>query len=135
MRLFTITTAFAALCCVSAVQAQEIDCDQATTQLEMNLCAQQDFQIADKALNAAYSKAVAAMKSVDANLDGNMKGAEKALREAQRAWITFRDNACAAEGYLMRGGSAEPLLVNGCLARLTDQRTADLESLALGVEG
>jgi uncharacterized protein YecT (DUF1311 family) len=49
-----------------------------------------------------------------------------ALREAQRAWITFRDKACEAEGFAMRGGSAEPLLVYGCMRQLTEERTGHL---------
>ena len=51
------------------------------------------------------------------------------MREAQRAWITFRDNACAAEGYAMKGGSAEPLVVYGCMRTLTLERTAHLTSM------
>ncbi|MBI3677244.1 MAG: DUF1311 domain-containing protein [Proteobacteria bacterium] len=43
------------------VQAQDVDCKNATSQNEMNFCADQDFQKADKALNAAYKKVIADM--------------------------------------------------------------------------
>jgi uncharacterized protein YecT (DUF1311 family) len=44
--------------------------------------------------------------------------------------VTFRDKACEAEGAQYRGGSIEPMIVAGCLARLTRQRGEDLKALA-----
>ena len=48
------------------------------------------------------------------------------LRDAQRAWIPFRDKACAAESNLARGGTMQSMLVSSCMERLTRQRTEDL---------
>ena len=48
------------------------------------------------------------------------------LRDAQRAWITYRDLACAAESTLVRGGSMEPLMYYSCLERETRSRTESL---------
>lgn len=112
--------------------AQEVDCANAMAQSDLNICAQQDWQAADDALNAAWPKARAAMKAMDAELPDTLKGGEQALLEAQRAWITFRDAQCKAEGYPMRGGSAEPLLVFGCMTELTRQRTQALTRLTEG---
>ena len=112
--------------------AQEVDCENAMAQQEMNLCAAQDYEEADAALNAAYKQARAAMQGLDADLPEGDRGAEAALRAAQRAWLPYRDAACASEGWLMHGGSAEPLVVYGCLATLTRQRTQDLLYLAEG---
>lgn len=113
---------------LAAAKAQTWNCDQPDTlpQQGMNYCAYQDWQAADADLNATYKRAVAAMKQLDADLPDDMKGAVSTLREAQRAWITFRDKACAAEGYLFRGGTMEPLIVSGCKALLTQQRTKSL---------
>ena len=113
----------------AAVQAQDlsaVDCSNTVTQLEMNACAEQDWMAADADLNAAYGAALAVMQDLDAALPRSARGAEANLRKAQRAWITYRDAACAAEGYAMRGGSAEPLLIYGCRARLTAERTQNL---------
>jgi len=96
----------------------------------LTFCAEQDWMAADADLNAAYAAAQAAMKAVDANLPVSLRGASVALRDAQRAWIPFRDAACAAEGYQMRGGSAEPMVIYGCRARVTQTRAADLWTLA-----
>ncbi|MFZ1482515.1 MAG: lysozyme inhibitor LprI family protein [Paracoccaceae bacterium] len=106
--------------------AQEVDCANAMSQSDMNLCAHDDWQAQDAALNDAYAKAVLMLEEWDANLPQAERGAVQALKEGQRAWITFRDKACEAEGYAMRGGSAEGLLVYGCMARLTEDRAGQL---------
>ena len=109
--------------------AQELDCAYAMAQMDLNQCAYQDWEAADADLNAAYKTATALMKEWDANMPEDEKGAAAALKEAQRAWITFRDKACEAEGYAMKGGSAEPLLVYGCMRALTEERTSHLTGL------
>ena len=102
----------------------------AETQQDMNLCAEQDWQSADDVLNDAYAKAMILMRNIDADLPAEDQGAVQNLRNAQRSWVTFRDAACAAEAYMMHRGSAEPLLLFGCMARLTAVRTLDLEQMA-----
>jgi uncharacterized protein YecT (DUF1311 family) len=61
-------------------------------------------------------------------------GYEETLKKAQRAWIAYRDAVCEYEGYEARGGTMEPMLVNGCLARLTRTRTKELLGEPLFVE-
>ena len=104
--------------------AQEVDCATAETQNEMTFCAEQDWNAADADLNAVYTDAVAALRQIDADLAlGNEDANGTAfLRQAQRDWISFRDNACAAEAWPMHGGSAEPMLIYACRARLTLER-------------
>jgi uncharacterized protein YecT (DUF1311 family) len=110
-----------------------VDCKNAVTQTDMNICADRDYKAADAELNVQYRKTRAAMVSRDADLDDNLKGAEKALIKAQRAWVAYRDGECEAEGFEARGGSMEPMLVSGCLATLTRQRTKELKQLADGL--
>lgn len=104
--------------------AQEADCANAVTQAQMTQCAAQDLGAADDALNAAFGKAM--------NRMGSMDGGEDVLRRAQRAWIAFRDAACAAEGLPYAGGSMQGMVVVNCKTRLTDARTVDLDALAKG---
>lgn len=87
-------------------------------------------KIADKELNRVYKQAKAAARRRDAYLEAGQVPAVIMLRDAQRAWIPFRDQACAVESTLMRGGTAQPLLKWGCMARLTRQRTEDLRYFA-----
>ena len=114
----------------SAANAQNYDCSQPDNlpQQGMNMCAYEAYLSADEDLNAFYKIARAELKSIDADLPDNMKGGPDALRDAQRAWITFRDNACKAEGFMVRGGSLEPFIVSSCKERLTRVRTEDLRS-------
>jgi len=109
--------------------AEEIDCKSPTTQTDMTLCERARQDDADKALNVQYKKTRAAMIAVDKDLDGDMKGAEKALVAAQRAWIAYRDAECEAAGFQARGGTMEPMLVAGCIANVTDVRTKELKTL------
>ena len=109
--------------------AQTIDCANAMAQSDLNICAEQDWQEADADLNRAYAQVMAEMKAMDADLPPALQGAETALRTAQRAWITYRDANCTAAGFPMRGGSAEPLLIYGCLRQMTLDRTDELLAL------
>jgi uncharacterized protein YecT (DUF1311 family) len=106
--------------------AQSNDCADAMSQVDLNACAAEDLAWADEDLNAAYAGARAAMRSLDADQSEDTSDAEDALRAAQRAWIAFRDLACAAEGYTVAGGSIEPMVVLMCMTRLTETRAEDL---------
>ena len=116
-----------------AVQAQDVNCKEPQTQLDMTICAKKDWEAADAELNAAYKAAMAAMKQTDSYLSDDLKGAAKTLTTAQRAWIPFRDKACESYGFLARGGSMEPMLVLQCRADLTRQRTSQLKDLTQGL--
>lgn len=116
------------------VLAQEepvVDCANATTQSDLNICAYRDYQAADGALNPAYRKALTAAQETDRQIgeyDEKAVGAVDALKKAQRAWIPYRDGQCALAGFAARGGSMEPMLVSGCLAELTAKRTEELKA-------
>lgn len=114
-------------------QAAEVqpDCDNAFTQHEINICAQLDFLAADEELNAQWQITADTMKQWDAEhgFDDGRPGYFDTLLTAQRAWIAFRDAHCASEGYLFRGGSGEPMMISGCKAGLTIERTQQLRAL------
>lgn len=106
--------------------AQQVDCKSPKYQVEMTFCAEQSWIAADEELNVAFRTAREAMRKIDSALPAEQKGAETQLRDAQRAWITFRDATCAAEGYSYHGGSAEPMVIYSCRARVTKARALDL---------
>lgn len=107
----------------------EAGCQTATSQVEMVDCARSVYEAEDKRLNTVYKQAMALMRQWDSGLSKELAGGPDALREAQRAWLVYRDAGCKAEGFAMRGGSNEPLLVYGCLARVTAERSAALADL------
>ncbi|MCR9125067.1 MAG: lysozyme inhibitor LprI family protein [Rhodobacteraceae bacterium] len=109
-----------------ALAAQTDPCDAARTQAEMNLCAAESYDAADRELNRVYRIAMDRAAARDTMLDANQTPGTDLLRAAQRGWIAFRDLACAAESTLARGGSMQPLLRDTCMERLTLNRVADL---------
>lgn len=118
---------------VLAQEEPAVDCANAVTQSDLNLCAHGDYQAADQALNAVYRKVLATTQETDKQIkdyDPNAVGAVDALKKAQRAWIVYRDGQCELAGFAARGGSMEPMLVSGCLAELTTKRTAELKATA-----
>jgi uncharacterized protein YecT (DUF1311 family) len=113
---------------------QEVDCNNQLAQQDMNFCAEKDFEAADAELNAVWKEARQVAKDLDAELSEDLKGADKALLAAQRAWIGYRDGQCELAGFEARGGSMEPMLVSGCKATLTQARTKELKEFIGGGE-
>ena len=111
-----------------AVQDGQIDCAAAETQTDLNACARMDFDEAESNLNDAFKAAVAAMRNLKAagGNSGADMGAKAVLREAQRAWVTFRDLACASQRWRVHGGSMEPMVVVQCKPRISGTRADDL---------
>jgi len=119
------------LCLPCTAFAQEtIDCDLNGPQIELNQCAYEDYQAADAELNDVYKKAVAALKEMDSYQEPKDQIGVKTLKEAQRAWITYRDLACEAEAFTFFGGTAAPMVHSGCMAAITRARTEDLRRIA-----
>jgi uncharacterized protein YecT (DUF1311 family) len=119
----------AVLAAPAFAQEAEVDCANAMTQTEMNICAGRDYRAADEDLNLAYQNAMAVAKEWDLGLSEELCCASEALREAQRAWIPYRDKVCEATGFLVRGGSMEPMIVARCLENITRRRTEDIRAV------
>lgn len=111
--------------------AQDVDCAKAEAQVELTFCAEQDWNDADARLNDAYQRAMDVMKYVDSGLESADQGAAGSLRDAQRAWVAFRDANCAAEAWVYHGGSAEPMAIYACRARVSNDRADELENMAM----
>jgi uncharacterized protein YecT (DUF1311 family) len=118
-----------------AAQEPQVNCRDPQVQQEMNYCAAQDAERADAELNIVYRTAIASAQAADREYASYQTGAagpssepgeEASLREAQRAWVAFREAHCRLEGYEARGGSMEPMLEAGCRATITRARTAEL---------
>ncbi len=93
-------------------------CSDANTQAEMNICAGKEYKTADTTLNRVYQQLVAM-------LDAEEKAQ---LKEAQTAWIKYRDANCDFVGDQYKGGSIRPMIYGLCLADVTRSRTAELRS-------
>ncbi|HAP24918.1 MAG TPA: urease-associated protein [Achromobacter sp.] len=122
-----IVFAAAALLLAAGAQAQVLKCDQAATQTDMNLCADQAYRQSDAELNAAYKEATERLK--------NSKDALTQLQAAQKAWLFFRDAECAFSSTGVTGGSAYPMVLSMCLDKLTKARTKELRAHLACEEG
>lgn len=111
----------------SGLVSANAECDSPETQAEITQCSAQAYQAADDELNEAYQVLVG-------RLENNESSLEK-LRAAQRQWIGFRDAECAFESSAVEGGSAQPMVRNGCLEALTKARTQRLQEHASCEEG
>lgn len=109
----------------------EIDCDNAMTQMDMNVCAGQEYQEADDILNREWDLMVDHMRRHDVRNPAPEGEPEhfETLLQAQRAWITYRDMHCRSARLEYRGGSIAPLIHATCMTELTERRTAELQDL------
>ena len=123
------STMAAALVLAGPVFGQDLECENPKTQLDLTFCARQDWQEADDALNDMYQSALALIEETDAIVGAEDRGAEDALKDAQRLWAKYRDAACLAEAYAYAGGSIQPMIEWNCMARLTWARVEDLTIL------
>ena len=116
----------AALALASQTPPEDRDCDDAMNQSELNFCAARNFEKADAELNRQFRAVITELRADGFDYDDGRQSGEQKLREAQRAWIIFRDAHCTLEAYESRGGSMEPMLYNGCRARITRERIVQL---------
>jgi uncharacterized protein YecT (DUF1311 family) len=97
--------------------AQRVDCRNANSTVEINYCAGESYQAADRRLNQVY-------RQLSSTLPGEQKSK---LTETQETWIQYRDRNCSFETFASRGGTGYSAFLSGCLERMTRQRTADFE--------
>lgn len=104
------------------LSAQDDDpefCPEGRTQLDMNNCAAAELEAADSVLNRTYQRLLRVIEP----------GRVDALREAQRAWIRFRDAECELQSSEFEGGSMRPAVHALCLADLSKKRAEALEDM------
>ena len=94
------------------------DCKKAQVQMELNYCADKDFQVEDKKLNTLYRKLMA----------GYDARSQALLRTAEKNWIAFRDSECALETASSQGGSIQPMEYSICLKEKTAARIKELQA-------
>ena len=85
----------------------------------MQTCAGDERDRQDKRLNTEYAARLAVAPEP---LKGDVK-------EAQRAWIAYRDTTCEAEGAVYDGGTLQRFAQPECVARLTSERADWLKGL------
>lgn len=122
LRIVLITTAALIGAAVSAYAGDQSDpeqsCDGST--YEMVECLKTKTAQWDKRLNIAYRKA----------LDAAQPKQHEQLRQAQRAWIAYRDANCLYWG--LGEGTIARIQAGDCMYRMTKERAEELEGVAEG---
>lgn len=121
MKLSALALALFALSCSFALaqeRKQKDPCVDAQSQAEMNICWGNEYKAADARLNQVYRQFVA-------KLDDEEKAQ---LRNAQTAWLKYRDANCEFVADQYKGGSIRPMIAAICLADVTDNRTTELKA-------
>jgi len=97
------------------VQAEEVDCENAMTTQELNVCASREMLAADSTLDEYLSKA----KDKSAHETGSVE----LLKKSQIAWHAYRKAYCDAIYQMWSGGTIRGVMFSGCMIQLTKQRT------------
>lgn len=111
--------------CIGAASERCMATPGGETTIRMGSCVAAEASGWDMLLNEAYS---AARKAMDA-------GASTALRDAQRAWLSYRDAGCAVWDEVFRGGSMAQLSRLSCLMEQTARRTLELREIHAAASG
>lgn len=103
------------------------ECTDAEDQATMNQCAAKDLQAADAKLNSLYHDI---RQRIGDDVD-----TRHLLRDAERAWVVFRDSECTFAASGVTGGSIYPMIYDGCLTELTQQRIEQFQGYLSAEEG
>jgi uncharacterized protein YecT (DUF1311 family) len=93
-------------------------CEDAQTQADMNICWGNEYKKADAKLNQTYQQ-LAAMLDADEKTQ---------LKNAENAWLKYRDTNCEFVADQYKGGSIRPMIAAICLADVTNNRAAELKN-------
>ncbi len=120
-----------------AGEEERIDCGEIYATVDIVTCQNYDIEDADKELNAVYSDIMARLKKMKkVAVDDSGRKAAKELtasaRDAQRAWIEFRDAEAAFQAALLGEGSAFSINYNGVILSMTKARTKELKEVLEG---
>ncbi|PIJ52049.1 hypothetical protein BL250_02045 [Erwinia sp. OLTSP20] len=115
----------AALLFLPLTPALAVDCDNASSQSEMNQCASEEYKKADDELNSVYKQTLKSTSGKQKTL----------LQQAQKKWISYRDADCHFQTFKSMGGSLWSMNVSGCLRDKTRQRTSELKNMLNCPEG
>lgn len=125
----------ARICIGASAQA----CMEATvggeTTVGMGGCLDREWEYWDGRLNAAYQRAMAQAKAIDAEIAGlgaTGPNQAEALRAMQRAWLPFRDAKCEHAYSQWGGGTGGGPASISCLMVETGEQALYLENIGLG---
>ncbi|TCZ54221.1 lysozyme inhibitor LprI family protein [Roseicella aquatilis] len=108
-----------------------VACDQGSN-MQMRGCNDAAIRAADAQLNETWRLVLHQVDTAEGLSAADRTAWRNALRDAQRAWIAFRDADCGAPiQYQYNGGTGGPLASLACILDRTRHRTRELTDLYL----
>jgi len=92
--------------------------NKASSDVELRECLSTEYEYQDFLLNKYYKELQKQQSSAED---------KKVLRDAQRAWIKYRDANCEFEALPMKNGSGWTTLHLECILTMTKQRAKELK--------
>ena len=121
MKLPTISGLLLLIICATILsqnQEKKDPCADAQSQAEMNMCWGKEYKAADAKMNKTYQDFMS-------KLDESEK---MQLKNAQLAWLKYRDANCDFVADQYKGGTMRPMIAAICLADVTNARVNELKS-------
>ncbi len=116
-------------CAGASAQACIDDTPGGYSTVGMGACLHREWEWWDERLNLSYGFALQHAKKFDVDNGGFSASQEEALREMQRAWITFRDRKCDYVRSHWGGGTGGGPASVECLMTETAQQTEFIEMM------
>jgi uncharacterized protein YecT (DUF1311 family) len=98
-------------------------CDTAMTTADMQVCLDKRYHQVDQELNRVYNQLMSELSHTR----------QATFREAQRAWILFRDKSAAFSASETEGGTMSTLIYLSVLTSMTEKRVGELQALLQGM--
>src|ERR1044072_490442 len=121
MKLPTISGLLLLILCATILsqnQEKKDPCADAQSQAEMNMCWGKEYKAADAKMNKTYQDFMS-------KLDESEK---VQLKNAQLAWLKYRDTNCEFVADQYKGGTMRPTIAAICLAEVTHAGAKELKS-------
>ena len=109
--------AISLLCSVIILEA--FDCQNAGNMIEIKICSNQEFLLEDKELNVVYKEVIKLLDN-----EGKQK-----LKNAQKAWIIYRDTKAEFAADFARGGTLAGFLYSKSRIKSTKLRIQELNNI------
>ena len=127
-----------ALLIALAAQNPNFVCNRDGSEHEMRICAHDDYVAADRKLNVQWRKTIAAVRRQEISTKNireflGLGSPAESLINAQRAWLTFREQSCRTEERISVG-SVHTRKYFECMEALTKARTRQLYDLSRNPE-
>jgi len=120
--------------CIGTAAGVCMNSEMGGSTVGMGNCLNAELEFWDRRLNETYRMLRAKEQAADADLADlaglpGEGGRADALRAMQRAWIAYRDTACAYERAQWGGGTGGGPAAVGCLMRMTGEQALYLERM------